>query len=44
MAYDLVIKEAQILDGTGAPSFPGDVAVKDGKIAAVGSVSGAATQ
>ena len=44
MAYDLVIKDAQILDGTGAPSFPGDVAVKDGKIAAVGSVSGEATQ
>ena len=44
MAYDLVIKDAQILDGTGTPSFSGDVAVTDGKIAAVGAVSGAATR
>jgi len=40
--YDLIIKNARIIDGTGAPWTLGDVAVQDGKIAAVGSVSGAA--
>lgn len=34
--YDLVIKNARIVDGTGNPWFHGSVAVKDGKIARVG--------
>ena len=37
---DLVIKNANILDGTGAPAFVGDVAVKDGKIVTVGGIYG----
>ena len=36
--YDLVIRNAQIVDGTGKPSYRGDLAVKNGKIAAVGDV------
>jgi N-acyl-D-amino-acid deacylase len=36
--YDLVIRNARIYDGTGNPWFPGDVAVRDGRIAAVGRV------
>jgi N-acyl-D-aspartate/D-glutamate deacylase len=33
--YDLIIRNARIVDGTGRPAFQGDVAVADGKIAAV---------
>jgi N-acyl-D-aspartate/D-glutamate deacylase len=39
---DLIIKNGEIVDGTGAPRFRGDVGVKDGKIAAVGKVEGTA--
>jgi N-acyl-D-amino-acid deacylase len=42
MAYDLLIKDAQICDGTGAPVYPGSLAVDNGKIAALGSISGTA--
>lgn len=35
---DYLIKNVQILDGSGAPAYPGSAAVKDGKIAAVGHV------
>ncbi|MBV9541307.1 MAG: amidohydrolase family protein [Alphaproteobacteria bacterium] len=38
--YDLVIRNGQLADGTGAPLRTADIAVKDGKIAAVGAVSG----
>jgi N-acyl-D-aspartate/D-glutamate deacylase len=44
MAYDLVVRNALIVDGTGAKGFKGDIAVKDGRIAALGSVSGEATR
>ena len=44
MAYDLLIKNGRIVDGSGMPSFTGDVAVKDGKIAEIGKLSGAAEQ
>ena len=37
--HDLVIRGAQIVDGSGDAPFVGDVAVKDGKISAVGVVS-----
>lgn len=41
--YDLIIRHGQILDGTGAPAVEGDVAIKGGRIAAVGKFDGAAT-
>ncbi|WP_296716213.1 amidohydrolase family protein [Erythrobacter sp.] len=42
--YDLIIRGGTIVDGTGAAAFAGDVAVKDGLIAAVGQISGTATE
>ena len=33
--YDLIIRGGTIVDGTGSPRFTGDLAVKDGLIAAV---------
>ncbi|HEX8687867.1 MAG TPA: D-aminoacylase, partial [Pyrinomonadaceae bacterium] len=37
-AYDLVITNARVVDGTGNPWFRADVAVKDGRVARVGRV------
>jgi N-acyl-D-amino-acid deacylase len=42
MAYDLIVKNALIVDGTGKKAYGGDVGVKDGLIAAVGKVEGEA--
>ena len=42
MAYDLLIRNGRIVDGSGMPAFRGDVGIKDGKIAEIGKLSGAA--
>src|SRR5438445_6214689 len=44
MAYDVLIRNGRIVDGSGMPSFMGDVAVKDGKIVEIGQLSVAAGQ
>ena len=38
MAYDIVIKDGLIFDGTGAPRVRGDLAIEGGTIAAMGRV------
>ncbi len=38
MAHDIVIRRGNIVDGTGAEPVPGDVAIDDGLITAVGEV------
>ena len=42
MAYDLLVKNGRIVDGSGMPSFLGDVGVSRGKIAELGRLSGPA--
>ncbi len=44
MGYDLLIKGGRICDGSGLPSYTGDVAVEEGRIAEVGRVSGNANR
>ena len=40
-AYDLVITNGHIIDGTGSPWYSGDLGVRDGKVAAIGNLSAA---
>lgn len=44
MAYDLLIKNGRIIDGSGMPAFRGDVGVRGGKIVETGKLSGTATR
>jgi N-acyl-D-aspartate/D-glutamate deacylase len=44
MAYDLLIKNGRIVDGSGRPAFHGDVAVTRGKITELGGLGGSARQ
>jgi N-acyl-D-aspartate/D-glutamate deacylase len=42
--FDLLITNARIVDGTGAPAAAGAVGIRDGRIAAVGRATGAAAR
>lgn len=42
--YDLIVRGGTIHDGTGAPPITGDIAVKDGRIAAIGTFAGSARE
>jgi len=44
MDYDLKIVGGCIVDGTGRERFRGDIAIKDGRIAAIGEISGKGAQ
>ena len=41
MLYDLIIRGGTVYDGTGAPGVRADVAVRDGKLAAIGDLKDA---
>ena len=40
MSHDLVIRNGQLIDGTGAPSVRGDLSIDGDTITAVGEVAG----
>lgn len=40
--YDLILKGGRIYDGSGLPSFIGDVAIKNGRIAEIGRINSSA--
>src|ERR1051325_860110 len=42
-AYDVVLRNGRIVDGSGAPWYRGDVGVRAGKIAAIGRLAGASS-
>lgn len=42
--FDVIVKGGRVVDGSGQPAFQGDVAVKDGRIAAVGDIRDEARQ
>ena len=44
MAYDMIIKNGKVIDGSGLPGFHGDVAVNGGRIVEIGKVSGEGRQ
>jgi len=39
LAFDVVIANGHIIDGTGSPWYSGDVGIRDGKIAAIGNLT-----
>ena len=41
MKFELIIRNAQIIDGTGEPAYSADLAISDGIIAAIGDLSAA---
>ena len=35
--YDIIIRNGRIIDGTGSPWYAGDIAIREGRIAEIGS-------
>jgi N-acyl-D-aspartate/D-glutamate deacylase len=44
MAYDVLIRNGTLVDGTGAPRFQADIAIANGRIAEIGKVKDGAKQ
>ena len=43
-AFDILIVNGHIIDGTGSPWYSGDIGIRDGKVAGIGNLSGASAQ
>ena len=44
MEHDLIIKNGNIIDGTGSAAYSGDVSIKDGVITEIGEINGGAAE
>ena len=44
MAFDLLIKNGRVVDGSGGPEFRADVAISNGRIVGVGRFNDSATR
>jgi hypothetical protein len=42
--FDLIIRHGQVVDGSGQPRYRADVAIKDGRIAAIGRITDSAKE
>jgi N-acyl-D-amino-acid deacylase len=42
--YDCIIRHGRIVDGSGNPAYFADVAIKDGRVVAIGKISASATK
>src|SRR5262249_61492620 len=40
-AFDVLIRNGRIMDGTGSPWYSGDIGIRNGRIAAIGRLQGA---
>jgi len=43
-SFDVVITNGHIIDGTGSPWYSGDIGIREGKIAAIGNLTGASAK
>jgi N-acyl-D-amino-acid deacylase len=43
-SYDTIIRNGHIVDGTGSPWYAADIAIRDGRIAAIGSLASASAK
>ena len=44
MEYDLLIRGGRVVDGSGLPAYQADVGLRDGRVAAIGRLSGGAAR
>jgi len=42
--FDILIRHAHVVDGTGSPWYSGDIGIRDGRIAAIGTLAEPASQ
>jgi dihydroorotase/N-acyl-D-amino-acid deacylase len=42
--FDIILSNGHIIDGTGSPWYSGDIGIRDGRIGAIGNLSGASAK